>query len=78
MNQTAVEALGFEPLTPFVQEIEAVQNHDELTRLLGRMNAQGVNSPFGLFTDNDAFDSSRLMVYLWQGGSMVRPGRKKY
>ena len=77
MDMESIEAAGLAPLDPFVAQIDAIRTPQQLIRVLGEFTAMGVTTPFGFFTDGDAFDATRVMVYLWQGGTGL-PDRSYY
>ncbi|MEO6629559.1 MAG: peptidase M13, partial [Aquihabitans sp.] len=68
MDEEHIEALDVQPITPDLAAIDAVQNIDDLARLLGRFGRTGVSGPFGLAVFADARQSDRYAVYMAQGG----------
>ncbi len=68
MDEDALEALGMEPLEDLFARIDAVEDHDELRRLLAKLPAYGVSGPFSFFVRQDAQNSDQYISYLSQSG----------
>ena len=68
LDSTTRNALGAEPIKPYIEEILAVKNHDELATLLGKMNLYGEGGFFGSGVEADLTNSDVQVLYLGQGG----------
>ena len=68
LDSTTRNALGAEPLKPYIAEIQAVSSKDGLADLLGRMNLYGEGGFFGAGVEADLTNSDIQVLYLGQGG----------
>ena len=68
MDTERVETLGAAPLTEVVARIEAVTSTEELLRLLGTLEREGVGGVFGSYVWVDKGDPTRYLIYVSQGG----------
>ena len=68
LDSTTRNALGAEPIKPYIEEILAVKNHDQLATLLGKMNLYGEGGFFGSGVEADLTNSDVQVLYLGQGG----------
>ena len=68
LDSTARNALGAEPIQPYIAKIQAVATKDELWSLLGRMNLEGQGGFWGAYVEADLADSDSQVLYLGQGG----------
>ena len=68
LDSTTRNALGAEPIKPYIAEIQAVSSMDELADLLGRLNLYGEGGFFGAGVDADLIDSDSQVLYLGQSG----------
>ena len=68
MDQERVEALGAQPLQATLSEIAAVANKNELLLLMAELNHIGVQSPVGVYINNDAKQSDQYISYISQWG----------
>ena len=68
LDSTTRNALGAQPIQPYIAEIQAVRNLDELADLLGKMNLYGEGGFFGAYVEADLTDSNNQVLYLNQGG----------
>ena len=68
LDSTTRNALGAEPIQPYIAEIQAVKTKDELAELLGRMNLYGEGGFFGAGVSADLTNSDMQVFYLGQGG----------
>ena len=68
LDSTTRNALGAQPIQPYIAEIQAVKNLDELADLLGKMNLYGEGGFFGSGVDADLTNSDIQVLYLGQGG----------
>ncbi len=68
LDSTTRNALGAEPIQPYIAQILAVKTHDELATLLGEMNRYGEGGFFGAGVEADLANSEIQVLYLGQGG----------
>ena len=68
LDSTTRNALGAEPIKPYIAEIQAVKSKDELAKLLGKMNLYGEGGFFGAGVSADLTNSDMQIFYLGQGG----------
>ena len=68
LDSTTRNALGAEPIQPYMAEILAVDSQEGLARLLGKMNLYGEGGFFGGGVEADLADSDSQVFYLGQGG----------
>ena len=77
LDTDTIETEGLTPLADEFARIEALDSLAALTVLFGEYATLGVTTPVLFYTDNDATDASRLILYLWQGG-LGLPNRDYY
>ena len=68
LDSTTRNALGAEPIQPYIAEILAVDSKDALADLLGKMNLYGEGGFFGAGVEADLTNSEMQILYLGQGG----------
>ena len=68
LDSTTRNALGAQPIQPYIEEIEAVKTKDELATLLGKMNLYGDGGFFNAGVEADLVDSDNQILYMGQGG----------
>ena len=68
LDSTTRNALGAEPIQPYIAQIQAVKTKDELAKLLGQMNVYGEGGFFGSGVEADLTNSDMRILYLGQGG----------
>ena len=59
---------GAEPIKPYIAELYAVSDKEELARAIGRMHNCGGGGFFGAYVMEDLMDSNNQILYLGQGG----------
>jgi putative endopeptidase len=74
MDQAGIEQLGTEPLKPYLAEIDAVKNRNQLIDLF---STPGFPSPVGVTIFADLKDPTKYSVYAFQGG-LGLPNRDYY
>ena len=72
LDSTTRNALGAQPIQPYIAQIQAVQTREELVRLLGEMNRYGEGGFFGMGVEADLANSDVQVLYLGQGGLGMR------
>jgi predicted metalloendopeptidase len=65
MDESAIEARGFEPLKPYLAAIDAAKTKADVVRL---MSTHDYASAFSLYIDADPADPTRYVVNVGQGG----------
>ena len=68
LDSTTRNALGAQPIQPYIAEIQAVGSKDELAALLGKLNLYGDGGFFGAGVEADLTNSDVQVLYLGQGG----------
>ena len=68
LDSTTRNALGAEPIRPYIAEIQAVATKDAFADLLGKMNLYGEGGFFGAGVESDLTNSDMQVLYLGQGG----------
>ncbi|NTW39196.1 MAG: peptidase M13 [Cellulomonadaceae bacterium] len=63
-----VERLGIEPLRPELELIDSAPDAAALTAVLGSLQRTGGAGAVGFYVDNDAKDTERYVVHLYQAG----------
>lgn len=77
MNEAKREALGIQPLTPVLMNIDEVKAKSDLVTLMAQLRIQGGSVPFGWYVNNDAKNSSEYALYAYQSG-LGLPDRDYY
>jgi putative endopeptidase len=77
MDEDRLTALGAEPVRAQLERFAAIRNREELAFAAGRLTSLMAGGPFGNSIVVDATDSSRLIVEIPQGGTML-PNRDYY
>ncbi len=77
MDEAAVEREGLRPIAPLLAAIQAAATPAELSRLIGRLQNQGVSAAFGFAVQQDDKDSAAMIAKLSQGG-LGLPDRDYY
>ncbi len=68
MDEPAIEAAGLKPLQPWLAEIAALRTPADLTKLIGRLQAQGIDAAFGFGVQVDDKDTTAMIAAFAQGG----------
>ncbi len=68
LDSTTRNALGAQPIQPYIAEIQAVSSKEELATLLGKMNLYGEGGFFGAGVEADLANSDMQVLYMAQGG----------
>ena len=68
LDSTTRNALGAEPIQPYIAEIQAVQTRDQLVGLMGKMGLYGDGGFFDSGVQADLANSEMQVLYLGQGG----------
>lgn len=77
MDTESANQLGLDALSDEFAIIDSAKTHDDLARIFGRnLSLQG-GVPFDYYVDRDQGDTSRSLIYLFQGG-LGLPDRDYY
>jgi putative endopeptidase len=68
LDEPAIEARGWDAVTPDFEAIEGVDDIPSLLKQLGRLERLGTSGFVQAFVDNDPGDPERYLVFLEQGG----------
>ncbi len=77
LDTETIETQGLAPLADEFARIDELDSLSALTKLFGEYATLGVTTPVLFYTDNDATDATRVILYLWQGG-LGLPNRDYY
>lgn len=77
MDAEKINALGVEPLKPYLDDIEAISDHAGVVAAFATLRKLGIGGPFLPVIYGDSRDSSRYAVYLYQSG-LGLPNRNYY
>ncbi|MBQ4834181.1 peptidase M13 [Pseudoalteromonas sp. MMG010] len=77
MDLTTRETLGVKPLEPVLNSIDMLKSKADLVSLMGEIQVQGGDLPFGWYVNNDAKNSSENALYAYQAG-LGLPDRDYY
>ena len=68
LDSTTRNALGAEPIKPYIAEIQAVDSKEALAELIGKMNLVNEGGFYGFGVGADLANSDNQILYLGQGG----------
>ena len=68
LDESQVNALGGKPIQADLERIAAITNLGDLTKLIGELSVQGIDSVFGMYVNNDPGNPERYLVNIYQGG----------
>lgn len=74
LNTDAIEAAGMKPVQPYLDQIKAMANVEDLAMVFG---GNGFTSPVGGWVDVDSLDTQNYIFYLTQSG-LGLPDRDMY
>ncbi len=77
LNTTKRDELGFAPLQPEFDKIDAIEDHSQLATFFAYANKFGYSIPFNIAQFVDFKDPNSYMIYSWQGG-LGLPEREYY
>lgn len=77
MHYDDFEAAHIQEIESQLAAIDAAKTSDEISRLLGRLHAQGVDALWTVYVDSDHDDSSKHIIHFHQGG-LTLPDRDYY
>ena len=64
----SLNAQGTEPIAPLLTKLLAADSHDELARILGELEREGIDSPVAFLVSVDAENPTRYIAQFYQGG----------
>ncbi|MEW5842992.1 MAG: M13 family metallopeptidase [Bacteroidota bacterium] len=68
MDSARIEKDGYKPIIPDLKKIDAIQNRNELVKLIAEDHLTGIPALFRFYVSVDAKKSSMMAPYLSQGG----------
>ena len=68
MDSTRVDRLGTIPIQSYLREIAATRSKDDVLHVMAHLRTVGVNPLYSLFINQDARNSEKYFVHLYQGG----------
>lgn len=77
MDSAAAERAGYQPVTPELQRVAAIQNRAQLEAEIARLHSRGVPALFGFGAQQDAKNSTEVIAGIRQGGLSL-PDRDYY
>ncbi len=77
MDEAAIDTAGLAGAGALLARVDALRGTAELPALVGLLHGHRVGAPFAVFVRPDAFDSTRNLVHLSQGG-LGLPDRDHY
>ena len=77
MDEERINALGYQPIVPLLNQIDAIATREDLFRVMGELRQYRVTSPLVQFINVDSGDSQKYAVYLTQSG-LGLPNRNYY
>ncbi|WP_147300585.1 M13 family metallopeptidase [Lysobacter silvisoli] len=77
MDESRIDALGSQPVQPWLADIAAVHDQASLQRMIGRLHDVGIAVPFGLYAGEDQHEPSRTIAHLYAAG-LGLPDRDYY
>src|SRR5690606_23517628 len=72
-----IETVGISPITPILNQIDAINNTQDLQNTLASLHSKGLKGLFDFFVDQDLRQSDVITAYLYQGG-LGMPDRDYY
>ncbi len=77
MDEKKIEEEGIKPLQPEFDRIAAIQNPEDLVRVIAHFHRNNINPAFGYFVYQDFKNSTAMSSWLYQGG-LGMPDRDYY
>lgn len=77
MDTAKIEANGLTPLQPLFDQINAIQNKEDVMKVVADFHTKGINPLFSFFSDADQKNSTMVVAYVYQGG-LGMPDRDYY
>ena len=77
MDTAKIEANGLAPVKPLLDQINAIQNKEDVMKVVADLQTKGIHPMYSLFADADQKNSEMVVAYLYQGG-LGMPDRDYY
>lgn len=77
MDEEAIEKAGTKPLAPWLKSIDEVKDPASLTKVLGKLQGDGLGMVWDLSAAQDFGDATQVVGMMWQGG-LGMPEREYY
>lgn len=77
MDTAKIEQAGLSAVQPWLDEVAALKDASEMSRLLGRLHRRGIDGAFGVWIDLDEKNSKETIFQMYQGG-MGLPEKNYY
>lgn len=78
MDSAAIEAKGFQPIQPVLDQLQAIDNKQQVLNQIATLRTQGLASPlFSMYVGQDRKNVNEYIVNLGQGGTTL-PDRDYY
>jgi predicted metalloendopeptidase len=68
LDTETLETLGTKPLKPYLEEIDAITNKQQLVEYFAKVLKRGSDAPLAIFINNDAKTPTQYIMYLTQSG----------
>jgi len=77
MDTTRINELGYAPVKPYLEQINAVTSIEDLFSLAGNLQSKGVSYLFSMYAGQDRKNSEMMIANLYQNG-LSMPDRSYY
>ena len=77
MDEAGIEKAGAAPLKPYLAAIDALEDNDDVVKLVRDWHARGLQTVFGFGAEADLMNSSQVIAYATQDG-LGLPEREYY
>ncbi len=77
MNEAQRETLGLQPITPYLNDIDALKDKAALVAFFAKAQRDGIKTPLVLYINNDEKNTSQYISYFYQSG-LGMPDRDFY
>jgi len=77
MDESRIDKLGIEPLRPLLADIQKIQTHEDLQRMLSRLHQINVAVPFLVYRESDDRNPNDVIVQIYAAG-LGLPDRDYY
>ena len=72
MDSVGRNKMGYEPILPYLKQVRALKNREELLKLMFELDGKGFNTaPFGINLSLNPFKSSEFMMGVGHGGASL-------
>ena len=77
MNEAQVDKLGIKPMMPMLEQIRAIEDREDLQRVIEKLHAVGVAIPFSIQGYEDLHDPTQVVAHVFASG-LGLPDRDYY